>query len=393
MMTAVATTRRLLALVFLLCPGLVQADVSDPVQCWWRTGASAVRVGETFSIVLTCRVVETDPLTAVVDRSKLDPTAVQLAPFDVQGGRSAPDLTADQHRFFQYEYDVRLISDLLFDADVALPDVKVAYRLQTRDNAGEAILGIEQTHTLPPEHVHVASLVPDSATDIRDALPTTFAQADAQSLSGDVLVSTGIGVSAVGALFMVFAMVRLASGRRGAAGAAASWSAAAVLGGVRRELSAVRRQRETDGWTPDLAQRALKALRIAGGYVLARPINQRAADGPARSSEGALVMRRAWPRGTRVLVSGSVTAETAALALARTSREGLHDEKRLREVQTVLAVFTGACYGETPLQSAPDLDDTLSCGEGLVARLRAEHRWPARALRALSARRPLRARR
>jgi hypothetical protein len=391
MMTAVATIRRLVVLVSLLWSGLVQADVNDPVQCWWRTGASAVRVGEAFSIVLTCRVVETDPLTAVVDRSKLDPTAVQLAPFDVLGGRSAPDLTADQHRFFQYEYNVRLISDLLFDADVALPDVKVAYRLQTRDNAGEAILGIEQTHTLPPEHVHVASLVPDSATDIRDALPTTFAQADAQSLSGDVLVSTGIGVSAVGALFVAFAVARLASLRRGAAGSAASWSPAAVLGGVGRELSAVRRQRETGGWTPDLVERTLKALRVAGGYGLARPITQRAADDHRPSPEGALVMQRPWPRGRRVLVSGSVTAETAALALARTSREGPHDPGRLREIQTVLAAFTEACYGERPLQSAPGLDETLSQAEELVGRLRAEHRWPARALRALSGRRPLRA--
>ena len=32
----------------------------EPVTCWWRTGAVAVRVGETFAVVLTCSVLETE---------------------------------------------------------------------------------------------------------------------------------------------------------------------------------------------------------------------------------------------------------------------------------------------------------------------------------------------
>jgi len=43
---------------------------TDPIQCWWRTSAGAVRVGEAFSVVLTCAVLE-DPKSGL-------PTALPL---------------------------------------------------------------------------------------------------------------------------------------------------------------------------------------------------------------------------------------------------------------------------------------------------------------------------
>ena len=46
-----------------------------------------------------------------------------------------------------------------------------------------------------------------------------------------------------------------------------------VLRGVGRELAAVRRERDRSGWSPDLAGRALAALRIAGTYMLGRPVS------------------------------------------------------------------------------------------------------------------------
>ncbi|PYR44720.1 MAG: hypothetical protein DMF89_27085, partial [Acidobacteria bacterium] len=33
---------------------------ADPIRCWWRTTTSAVRVGETFTVVLTCAILELD---------------------------------------------------------------------------------------------------------------------------------------------------------------------------------------------------------------------------------------------------------------------------------------------------------------------------------------------
>ena len=65
---------------------------TDPLQCWWRTSAGAVRVGEPFSVVLTCAVLETDEVTVVVDESRLEPSVVQFAPFEVLGGSHGADL-------------------------------------------------------------------------------------------------------------------------------------------------------------------------------------------------------------------------------------------------------------------------------------------------------------
>src|SRR5437762_9266225 len=82
---------------------------ADPIRCWWRTSASAVRVGEPFSLILTCAVVENESTTIVPDQSRLEPAAMQLPPFEVVGGQREPDLRSDQRRFFQYQYSLRLI--------------------------------------------------------------------------------------------------------------------------------------------------------------------------------------------------------------------------------------------------------------------------------------------
>jgi len=38
---------------------------SDPIRCWWKTDTNAVRVGEPFTLALTCGVIETDAVRVV----------------------------------------------------------------------------------------------------------------------------------------------------------------------------------------------------------------------------------------------------------------------------------------------------------------------------------------
>src|SRR5256712_4171643 len=74
------------------CSAIAAQNVeTDPMQCWWRTSAGAIRVGEPFSLVLTCAVVENDAAKVVVDQSKLEPSVIQLAPFEVTGGSPGAD--------------------------------------------------------------------------------------------------------------------------------------------------------------------------------------------------------------------------------------------------------------------------------------------------------------
>src|SRR5436190_20539334 len=151
---------------------------TDPLQCWWKTSAGAVRVGEPFSVVLTCAVLETDAATVVVDTAKLEPSVVQFAPYEVLGGSHGADLRTDLRRFFQYEYRLRLIAENEFGKDVALPETKLSYHVQSKVGQTAAIQGREQTYVLPAQSVRVLSLVAGDATDIRDAAGDTFAALD-----------------------------------------------------------------------------------------------------------------------------------------------------------------------------------------------------------------------
>src|SRR5437773_4944718 len=112
----------------------VAQDVqTDPLQCWWRTSVGAIRAGEPFAVVLTCAVLETEAATVVVDQSRLEPSVVQFAPFEVLGGSHGADLRTDQRRFFQYEYRLRLIAESMFGKDAALPETKISYRVQSKE--------------------------------------------------------------------------------------------------------------------------------------------------------------------------------------------------------------------------------------------------------------------
>src|SRR5262249_61950841 len=94
---------------------------ADPLQCWWRTSTGAVRIGEPFAVVLTCAVLETEAATVVVDQSRLEPSVVQFAPFEVLGGSHGADLRTDQRRFFQYEDRLRLVSQTVVGKGAAAP--------------------------------------------------------------------------------------------------------------------------------------------------------------------------------------------------------------------------------------------------------------------------------
>ncbi len=104
----------------------------DPIRCWWRTSSAAVRMGETFTVGLTCAVLETDGVQVIPDESQLTDSAVQLNPFEVIGGSHPPDLRSGQRRFFQYDYVTRVINPDVIGQDVPLPNLVVHYRVNSR---------------------------------------------------------------------------------------------------------------------------------------------------------------------------------------------------------------------------------------------------------------------
>jgi hypothetical protein len=360
-------------------PARAQDVQTDPLQCWWRTSSGAVRVGETFAVVLTCAVLETEAATVVVDQSKLEPSVVQFAPFEVLGGQHGADLHTDLRRFFQYEYRLRLIAEGQFGKDVALPETKLTYRVQSRVGDKTSIQGRDQTYLLPAQSVRVLSLVPADAGDIRDASAETFVDLDQRAFRANLLIVVGGVLFAIAGLLALLALVRLITRLRKPSTAAERLvSDGAIMRAAGRQLAAVQREREGSSWTPELAGRALTALRVAASYALGRPVSRRELE-PAKpnagaDTNGALTVNSGWLGRKQVVVSGAATQRSLAHERAR----GLSTDKRaalLESLERAMGQFTTAQYGRSETLDSGALDEALASGRAALKRVAFEQTW------------------
>jgi hypothetical protein len=361
-----------------ILPAAAQNVETDPIQCWWRTSAGAVRVGEPFSLVLTCAVVENDAAKVVVDQSKLEPSVIQLAPFEVTGGSHGADLRSDDRRFFQYEYKLRLIAENLFGRDVPLPETKISYHVQSQTSQRASIQGRDQSYVLPAQSIRIVSMVPTDASDIRDTTTETFTDVDERSFRANLLIVIGGVLFSLAGLMALVGVVRLVSRFRKPASASERLvSDTAILGAVSRELSAVKRARSDGAWTPDLAGRALAALRVVAAYALGHKLGQstvqshQPTDGSHFAQAGNVIVRTGWPKGKRIAVSGAITSQAVARELARNNATGAR-AAMLASLEQALTRFTAAEYGRDDSLDGTALDESLAAGARAVRRVQLE---------------------
>lgn len=351
----------LLLLGACLCAGPARAQAAgeaEPLTCWWRTSVSAIAVGQPFTLVLTCAQVDTESLATVVERNRLDPRAIELAPFEVLGGSVAADVRAGDWTFFQIEYRLRFVNQGFFNEDVALPPLAIAYRLETRGAPqGAATQGMERRFAMPHQSLRVTSLVPADATDIRDAASVTFADLDARSARGRLLTTAGAALTAVAAGVALLGVARAFAGRRRRPSAvAAPLSTAAVVRHAVRVLAGVRRRVDGAGrWEAEDVAEALAAVRVVGACAAGGTPSQRLADGDEATPSGSLATRRRWGTGARVIVSASETPKSLGAAIDRQAPGAA----RLRVIRDALAAFTAALYADAGPPDAAPLDAAL----------------------------------
>jgi hypothetical protein len=377
---------------------------SDPIKCWWKTDRSAVHVGERFTLVLTCGVIETSRIRVVADPNRFDPMAMELTPFEVLGGARHRDIEAPPWRYFQYTYTLRLIGDDFFGQDVDIPSIQITYTI--RPVGGDGAPGREQLYVLPPLPVRIQSLVPAAATDIRDAAPETFADIEARQFRAT-------GELAAAGILIAFSVVLVALGivgryRRRAPAVVRPLPLAAVLRGSVHEARDVKSEVERAGWTPELIARALTLFRIAGAVALGRPVAQMVVDRKVRPREGQIVLRQGRLASKRALISASTTSAAVAQRLAqdnappapvrlkpdptgetRTADLGSvrlqpdrdsRTQAILEDIQSSLLVFGAACYGRNGHGDASALDSALEEGTRALERLHVTNQWPNRAV-------------
>lgn len=338
-----------------------------PIECWWKTDRSAVRVGENFLLTLTCAVIDTERVRVVVDESGLAPTALHLVPFDIVGGQRFQDILNSPRRFFQFQYTMRLLGEEFFGQEITLPTMQIGYRVQNSLQGGGALAGREAQYTLVPVPIRVLSLVPAGAADIRDTPIDTFGDVERRLFRSNMLLILAT-VSFVLAVLMALLLLARAAVKRRASVAARhrSVSPGAVLRAASRELGAVRAA-SGGGWNGDLAGRAAAALRLAGAVALSRPIGQKEVDRDMPPSEGQILAAPGLRslRGKKVMLSASVTPGTITA-----NGKPAKPSPAWESLSRTLEVFSAARYSRNGEVDGTALDAALAEGQDSVRRLR-----------------------
>lgn len=340
-------------------PGEVE---SDPIRCWWKADRGAIRIGERFTLVLTCGVIETSTIKVVPSVNQLEPGAVSLTPFEAVAGNRHDDVVVPPWRYIQFEYSMRLLNEGFFGQDVAIPALTVTYNLQSL-GAGNTE-GRDQTYLLPPIPMRVLSIVPKAASDIRDESSQTFANVESRRNRATAEIVAASIAFAFAAVLAALALVQLAGRFRAHdPKVVRPLPQPAVLRGAFGALRSARTDAAREGWTPALMARAMAALRIAGAAAAGRRIAQQHALNGEAERIGQLEVRSGLLRRRRVLLSAPTTP--AALLAAIENGHGVSRETA-QPIMDALRQFSAAVYGRVGDADAMALNNAADQAIGAV---------------------------
>jgi len=343
-------------------PLSAQTSSSAPIKCWWRTDKTAVLVGEQFTLRLTCGVTETRGTTAVPKMEQLDPGAVQLSPFEVVSGTRHDDVLAPPWRYFQYDYTLRLIGQDSFGDDVDIPAFTVTYSLKS-DVPG-AGAGRDHMYVLPPLPMHIQSLVPKKANDIRDSAPESFAAATAHlSRATQEFTAAGI-IFGFSGLMVVFAAVHVIRRHRAQGPARLPVvSDTKLVGACLQEIGRIQSEVKTSGWTPERAGSALTVLRIGSAVAMRRGVAQSPMVDAAAPREGQIAVRKGFLGRERIAVSAAITPDAF-------ERYAVNGNAMVADLGKSLFAFSAVRYGRNGNIDTPALNRALDNSRAALQRLR-----------------------
>lgn len=360
-------------------PDLVEVD---PIRCWWQTSKAAVRVGEPFTLLMTCAVLDNADVQVVPDESRLASSVIQMSPFEVMGGEHPADLRTDSRRFFQYSYTLRLINPDLVGRDIQVPDVALHYRVSSRVSGNAALQGRDHTYLLPEHWVKVLSLVPFEASDIRDSSGSPFGSTESLTYRASLLRLGAVTFMVLGALMALISLVRLLGQFRGRS---AEVREALGPSGLKRlairELSSVQSAVGREGWSDALVTRASAATRLASALAVGRSVSQREAAADA-TDEGRVRLRVPWRRFAPYVFSGSATTADLDRALtALPSSASTRSRQSLEQLRTALDTFTAVGYKPAAELDREGLDSALAQAASGARGVRVAFGWPLSLLR------------
>jgi hypothetical protein len=349
----------------------------EPIRCWRQSSAGAVTVGETFTVVLTCAVFESDNAQVVPDESRLGVATIQMAPFEILGGAHPPDVRRGSRRFFQYDYQLRIIGPDAIGHDVNIPPLAVSYRIHSRVGAAATLEGRDLSYVLPMMPIKVLSLVPADAADIRDASEASLGAVESLRFRSSVFRVLTFTLGALAAVMLILALVPL--GRSTAAASSAERDRVpdrAVLGRVIEDLADVQKRVAGDGWTDEHLSRALANLRIVAGAAIDHAISQKPVGADGLTPDGRLLVQHGLIRPARVTVSSAVTADDLDRARTRgSSALSTTRVQQLEGLQAGLSALGAGLYRKEPARDAAAFDEAVRHAAGVAQQLAGERSW------------------
>lgn len=351
----------------------------EPVRCWRQSSAGAIAIGETFKMVLTCAVYEGDNAQVIPDESRLGVASIQLAPFEILGGSHPPDVHRATRRFFQYEYQLRIISPDAIGRDVNLPPLTISYRIHSRVGAAATLEGRDLSYLMPMMPIKVLSLVPADAADIRDASEASLATVDSLRFRSTTFQVLTFTFGALAIVMLVLAFVPLARSRSGATELTRHRVPdRAVLAAAGGELNEIQARASRDGWDDDAIARALAAMRLVAAAAIDQPISRKSIIIGAAAPEGRLLVRHGLVRPLTATVSSAATPADIARARSDASRFSTTRHQQLEGLQSGLTTLTSALYRQNTTRDAAAIDEAVRHAKSVATEIAAERSWSNR---------------
>ena len=348
----------------------------EPIRCWRQSSAGAVTIGEAFTVVLTCAVYEADNAQVIPDESRLGVASIQMAPFEILGGSHPPDVRRGSRRFFQYDYQLRIISPDAIGSDVNIPPLPISYRIHSRVGAAATLEGRDLSYVMPMMPIKVLSLVPADASDIRDASPASLAAVDSLRFRSSLFWVLTLTFGALAVAMLIFALVPL--GRSTAPESTAERDRIPdrlILGRAGDELDDIKTEAAKQGWTDEQIARALGAIRLVAAAAIDHAISQKPIRADEPNPEGRLRVRRRGIRPVSATVSSPVTADDVARAAARDTTLSTTRRQQLDGLRDGLSALTMARYQKQPVRDAAAFDEAIRHAAAVAKDLAQERSW------------------
>lgn len=348
----------------------------EPIRCWRQSTAGAVSIGEEFKVVVTCAVYEGDNAQVIPDESRLGVASIQMAPFEIVGGSHPPDVHRAARRFFQYDYQLRIISPDAIGQDVNIPPLSISYRIHSRVGAAATLEGRDLSYLMPMMPIKVLSLVPADASDIRDASDASLGAVDSLRTRTTIFTALTYAFGALAMVMLVLALVPLARPKqRTGAAVPDRVPDRAVLSGAIAGLDKAAASAGSDRWTDDLVADALSMVRLIAAAAIDQPISQKPLAKEA-AAEGRMSVSSGLIRQVRAGVSSAVTA--ADLARARVSQASQFSTTRHQQLEglaSALTTLTAALYRREPERDPGAIDAAVDHARAVAKDLAGERSW------------------